>query len=72
MTDGEYDKRHGGPYDRGWADSHYRRGYNPHYYVGDTYQSEKIEKGQMTPEEIEAYYAGFDDNEKAGDFKDWG
>ena len=25
-----YDKRHGGPFDRGGADSYYRRGMNPH------------------------------------------
>ncbi len=67
----KYDERHGGPYDRGSADSYYRRGYNPHYYVGGTHQSEKIEKGQMTPEEIEAYNAGYDDNEQDGNFKDW-
>ena len=26
----------------------------------------------MTPEEIVAYTKGFNDNEDAGDFKDWG
>ena len=25
------DKRHGGPYDRGSADSYYQRGEDPHY-----------------------------------------
>jgi len=34
------DARHGGPYDRGSADSYYQRGYNPHYYKGDTGSSE--------------------------------
>lgn len=68
----KYDDRHGGPYDRGGADSYYRRAYSPHYYVGDTYSSHRIEEKDMTKEEIEAYNAGFKDNEEAGMFKDWG
>lgn len=67
----QYDKRHGGPYDRGSADSYYRRGFRPHYYVGGTGSSERVEKEQMTPEELEAYEAGFDDNEADGNFKDY-
>jgi hypothetical protein len=68
----DFDKRHGGPYDRGSADSYYRRGRNPHYYVADTYQSPIVEKDSMTPEEIMAYEAGYDDNETDGFFKDYG
>lgn len=68
----KYDDRHGGPYDRGGADSYYRREFRPHYYVGDTYSSHRIEEKDMTKEEIEAYSAGYEDNEKAGMFKDWG
>ena len=30
------DRRHGGPYDRGSADSYYNRPRRPHYYKGDT------------------------------------
>ena len=67
-----YDDRHGGPYDRGGADSYYRRRFNPHYFVGDTNQSERIEEDDMTEEEIEAYRAGFNENEKLGNFKDYG
>lgn len=67
----KYDERHGGPYDRGGADSYYRRGYNPHYFVGGTYMSEKVTKMDMTPEEIEAYTAGYEDNEADGNFKDY-
>jgi hypothetical protein len=67
----KYDERHGGPYDRGSADSYYRRGFNPHYFVGATYSSEKVEREQMTPEEIEAYSAGYEYNEELGNFKDW-
>ena len=68
----KYDNRHGGPYDRGGADSYYRRGLRPHYLVGDTYQSEAVMIDDMTPEEIEAYCAGYDDNEKIGNYKDYG
>lgn len=68
----DYDKRHGGPYDRGSADSYYGRGYNPHYYTGDTYSSDRVELQDMTPEEITAYTKGYNDNEEDGNFKDWG
>ena len=66
-----YSRRHGGPYDRGSADSYYQRSYNPHYYVGDTYSSPRVETENMTPEEIVAYTKGFNDNEESGNFKDW-
>jgi len=66
-----YSTRHGGPYDRGSADSYYGRGYNPHYFVGDSYSSTKVELRDMTVEEIVAYSAGFEDNEKSGDKKEW-
>lgn len=68
----KYDERHGGPYDRGSADAWYRRGYFPHYYKGATYSSERVEKEDMTEEEIEAYAAGYDETYNARDFKDWG
>lgn len=64
-------RRHGGPYDRGSADSYYRRGYNPHYFVGDSYQSKLVEEEDMTPEEIKAYAHGYNDNEQSGNFKEW-
>lgn len=67
-----YDKRHGGAYDRGSADSYYGRGFNPHYYVGATYSSDRVELADMTPEEITAYTKGYNDNEDEGNFKDWG
>ncbi len=66
------DERHGGPYDRGTADSYYGRGYNPHYFVGDSYNSPRIEMAQMSADEIIAYTAGFKDNELANNFKDLG
>ena len=66
------DERHGGPYDRGTADSYYHRDYNPHYFVGDSYNSPRVELAQMTADEIIAYTAGFRDNELANNFKDLG
>jgi len=64
-----YNTRHGGPYDRGSADSYYRRGFNPHYYKGATYSSKRIET--LSTDELEAYTAGYEDNEADGSFKDW-
>ena len=66
-----YDKRHGGPYDRGSADSYYDRAFAPHYYAGATYSTVRIEIAPGTPE-YAAYKAGYDDNETLGDKKDWG
>ena len=65
------DKRHGGPYDRGSADSYYGRGRRPHYYKGGTYQSEVVDETGMTPEEIAEYMQGYDDNEADMNFKEW-
>jgi hypothetical protein len=67
----EMDTRHGGPYDRGSADSYYRRGYNPHYYLGDTGNSPRVTLKDMTANEIVAYTAGYNDNEDEGHFKEW-
>lgn len=66
-----YDTRHGGPYDRGSADSYYGRGYNPHYFVGDSYNSTRLELVDMSAEEITAYTAGYNDNEESGERKVW-
>lgn len=67
-----YDERHGGPYDRGSADSHYGRPYRPHYFMGGTYQSVEVTENRMTAGEIEAYDAGYQENEKSKNFKDYG
>ena len=68
----KYDTRHGGPYDRGGADSYYRRGFDPHYYTGDSMKSQKVPMALMTAAEITAYTKGYNDNEEAGHFKDYG
>ena len=61
-------KRHGGPFDRGSADSYYRRGHDPHYYVGATGQSERVKIEPNTPE-WDAYMDGYNANEREGTFK---
>lgn len=66
-----YDQRHGGPFDRGSADSWYNRGVDPHYFTGDTHQSERIGVDQMTAEEIDAYVTGYRWNEEFGGKKDY-
>jgi hypothetical protein len=66
-----YDSRHGGPFDRGSADSWYSRPFRPHYFEGGTYETERIEAEHMTPEQIVAYTAGYEYNEMHGGKKDW-
>jgi hypothetical protein len=70
-TRNEYDQRHGGAFDRGSADSYYGRARNPHFYIGGTGTSERVDQSQMTPNEIKAYLAGYQWNEQFGDKKVW-
>tara|TARA_B110000977_G_scaffold63836_1_gene86806 strand:+ start:10541 stop:10810 length:270 start_codon:yes stop_codon:yes gene_type:complete len=68
---GSGDARHGGPFDRGSADSYYGRRQVPHYYLGGTRTSKRID--DLTNIEKEAYRAGYIYNEDIlQDFKDWG
>ena len=66
-----YDGRHGGPFDRGSADSYYGRVICPHYYVGRTGNSPMICESQMTDAEIADYLAGYEWNEELGDKKNY-
>ena len=64
-------KRHGSLYDRGGADSYYHRGPQPHYGgVGGSEFVNRVE--ELTDEERAEYMAGYMDNERFGDKKDWG
>ena len=65
-----FDRKHGSLYDRGSADSYYRRGREPHWYPNGTYNGAAVLA--ETLEEIAEYEAGFRDNEESGNFKDWG
>ena len=58
-----YNKRHGGPFDRGTCDSWYSRGCDPHFYLGDSYSGTRIEEKEMRPDELRAYNAGYAENE---------
>jgi hypothetical protein len=69
-TKQNYDQRHGGPFDRGSADSYYHRPRDPHFYVGGTGTSERVT--ELTSQEVQAYLAGYQYNEQFGDKKDWG
>ncbi len=65
----KYDDSHGSPFDRGSADSWYHRGRDPH--KGGVGGNSGPRVTDLTPEEIEAYHAGYDWNEKFGGKKDW-
>jgi hypothetical protein len=64
-----YDARHGGPFDRGSADSYYGRPEEPHLYISDTAMSPRISESQMSDAEIADYMAGYSYNEESGDKK---
>lgn len=61
--------RHGCLYDRGSADSYYRRPPNPHWYPEGTGNGAKIV--DLTEEERKEYLAGYDENEEAQNYKEW-
>ena len=64
------DRTHGGCWDRGSADSYYRRPASPHKYPAGTYNGECVT--DLTEAEVAEYMAGYQHNEDLGDFKDWG
>lgn len=65
------DKRHGGPWDRGSADSYYQRGIDPHFFVGATYSSERVDITDSNSVEYKEYMLGYEDNERIGNHKEW-
>ena len=65
------DRGHGSPYDRGSADSYYQRSFRPHYFVGGTHMSEEISQDRMSLEECQEYIRGWQDNQAAGNFKEY-
>lgn len=70
-TRNNYDQSHGGPFDRGSADSWYGRPRKPHYWPEGTYKGEQVTESQMTPEQIQAYLAGYQWNEQFGGKKEY-
>lgn len=64
---------HGGPFDRGSADSYYQRKLKPHYWPEGTRIGKEVTEAEMTLEEINEYKAGWWYNEEVSQsFKDWG
>jgi len=63
-------KNHGSLYGRGSADSYYHRGPNPHYggVGGDSGPCVAVTDDASVAE----YMAGYNDNERYGDKKDYG
>ena len=64
-----YDKEHGSFFDRGAADSYYGRDRVPHRGGVGGDSGPRIDA--VTAEEVEAYNAGYDYNERFGDKKVW-
>jgi len=60
---------HGSPQDRGSADRYYGRQYNPHYWPSGTGKGIRIDREQMTEEQIAEYTYGWDTELER---KDWG
>ena len=61
--------KHGSPQDRGSADRYYGRAFEPHWWPEGTGNGIRVEREDMTYEEIEEYTYGYDNEE---DRKDWG
>ena len=62
------DRYLGGPFDRGHADAYYGRPEDPHYKDN----GHRIEKTDMTPAQVDEYYAGYEQAIRYGEHKDWG
>jgi hypothetical protein len=62
-------KNHGSLFDRGSADSYYGRSRDPHYggVGGDSGERVRVQDKESVAE----YMAGYDDNERNGDKKNW-
>ncbi len=62
-------KTHGSLYGRGSADSYYHRGPNPHYGGVGGNSGPQVEV--TDPASVAEYMAGYDDNERFGDKKEY-
>ena len=67
----EEKERHGGPFDRGSADSWYRSSPDPNYWTHGSYHGERIGHNRMSEQEISDYYEGYDENEEMGCHKEY-
>jgi len=60
---------HGCLFDRGSADSYYGRPQNPHYGGVGGDSGERVNVND--PQSVAEYQAGYEENERFGDKKDW-
>lgn len=60
--------KHGSPMDRGSADAYYNRLPKPHYWPNGTLKGYKVTREDMTQEQIDEYYEGYNNQE---DRKEW-
>lgn len=70
--DGSMDKSSGSPYDRGGADAYYGRKFNPHKMIAnpaaDAPKGSRVPAPLTDPKEIEAYRAGWNDEDGRKDY----
>lgn len=59
---------HGSPADRGSSDAYYGRPPRPHWHPSGAYIGERIDRDDMTPEQIKEYHKGYDNQI---DRKEW-
>jgi hypothetical protein len=67
--DAIFDRKHGGLYDRGAADSYYGRPRDPHWYPNGTYTGPRVQAIDLL--DIREYMEGYDYNERYGNKKSW-
>jgi len=61
--------KHGSPQDRGSADAYYGRPYDPHWWPEGTYMGTRVEREDMTVDQLKEYEYGFMNEDER---KDWG
>lgn len=68
-TKPKYNTEHGSPYDRGSADAWYGRKKDPHWYPRGSYNGDRIGGDRMTPLQLEAYNAGYDNQDARKEYQ---
>lgn len=61
--------KHGSPSDRGSADAYYGRPKDPHYWPEGTGFGKRVERKDMTSEEIAAYGEAYDNEDDRKDYR---
>lgn len=68
-TKTKYNTEHGSPYDRGSADAYYGRKKDPHWWPEGTYHGKRVSCLDMTASQIEAYLAGYDQEDDRKEYQ---